>query len=445
MRHTRFRRPRPWAWVGLICCLLAVAGRGPAALADGDDGSPKPKATTDDLRVVHTKHYEIHTDIDDKPLVADIGTRMDVMYGLYAKELSEFKPAANAPPLPVYLFAERERYMAFTHYQAANTAGLFAGGRHSYLASYLGGQGRDSLKRTLQHEAFHQFAYFTVSKHLPIWLNEGLAQVFEEGIWTGKDFLLGQVPPRRIRQLRADIDHHTLVPFKDFLVITPKQWSDNLHADAETGTTYYNEAWAVAHFLTHGTNSDFRKREKDLLHKLHALDAADPDGQVPQDQTDTAEAKVFGECFPSVPRFQWAFEAWARTMHASPEATLIERQDTLADFLAAFKDKGRTFADVAAFRQAVVANKVQMEYTRGVVKYETEADPGIYFADLSGGAYPPALLYFDPARAAPLPDIVCWAAPQFRVRTHFYKGDKGKLEHEVGVELAGHSSATAFR
>ncbi len=439
----RVRRPcsgaiLPWAWLGLFLCASVLTGR--PAWADDDNDPPA------DLRVVPTKHYELHTDIPDAELVADLGKRLDVMYGLYAKELSEFKPAADAPPLPVYLFAERQRYMAFTHYAGTNTAGLFAGGgKHSYLASYLGGQGRDSLRRTLQHEAFHQFAYFTVSRHLPIWLNEGLAQVFEEGIWTGKDFVLGQVPPRRIRQLRADIQGHTLVPFDKFLTITPKQWSDNLHADADAGATYYNEAWAVAHFLTHSTNRDYRKREGDLLRKLHALDAKATDEQAYDPaKADAGADAAFAACFPSVPKFQAAFEAWARTMRATDEATLIERQETLGDLLIAYKDKGQSFDTVPEFRQKVVTQKVQMTYTRGVVKYETDPDPSVYFADLRGGVYPPRLLYFQPAERAPLPDIVCWPAPGFRVRTHFYAGDKGKIEHEVSIEpVGGHAAPVA--
>ena len=183
MMRERTRRPT----AALAACLLA----GPAAaLADGN--AP--------LRVIRTAHYVIHTDIADGPVVDDIARRMDVMYGLYAEQLSEFRPAADdAPPLPVYLFAERSRYVTFTRALGANTAGLFVAGRQSFLTSYLGGQGRDALRRALQHEAFHQFAYFRISRHLPIWLNEGLAQVYEEGIWTGKSFLLGQVPPWRMR------------------------------------------------------------------------------------------------------------------------------------------------------------------------------------------------------------------------------------------------------
>jgi hypothetical protein len=109
------------------------------------------------LRLVRTKHYDIHTDIDEA-LVSDLSKRMDSMYDQYVKTFRDFKPTGDAPPLPVYLFTNQKKYLAFTDYSGINTGGLFVAGRHPYLTAYDQGQGRDALRRTLQHEAFHQFA-----------------------------------------------------------------------------------------------------------------------------------------------------------------------------------------------------------------------------------------------------------------------------------------------
>ena len=390
------------------------------------------------LRTVTTAHYEIQTDIADKSFVDDLGKRMDVMYDQYAKQLAEFSPKADAPPLPVLLFAKRSTYAAFAGPAGLNTAGLFAAGKTPFLASFLEPQGRDELRRTLQHEAFHQFAYFTVSKHLPIWLNEGLAQVFEEGIWTGRDFLLGQIPPRRIRQLKLDVDQHRLLPFDRFLTITHKQWATTLHGSAEAGATYYGEAWAVAQFLSRGTNKAFTKRLNDLLHRLHDIDAG-TSGDRPPEELDTAAAEAFKAVFPKTRDFQQAFDRWAVAMHASDEATLLERQGTLADFLASYRDKGQAFDTVDAFRRRAVDDGVRMRYWHGAVEYATDPNVNVYFADLQGRLYAADALYFDQPSGRPppksLPDLVCWPARAFHVRTHFYPGDKGKLEHEVSIEL----------
>jgi hypothetical protein len=176
------------------------------------------------LRLLHTRHYEIHTDMED-PLLADLATRLDAMFDQYTKTFADFKPPANAPALPVYLFDKHDRYMAFTDFTAVNTGGIFRSGRKTYLAAYEQGQGRDALRRTLQHEAFHQFAHSTISRNLPPWMNEGMAQTFEESIWTGRDFLADQVPPRRVRQLNVDITQHRLVDFDVFLAMSGKDWA----------------------------------------------------------------------------------------------------------------------------------------------------------------------------------------------------------------------------
>src|SRR5437763_16402672 len=118
--------------------------------------------------------------------------------------------------LEVYLFQSRGDDISFPGNRIQSSGGVFMPAKHT-LAAFLEGQGHDGLRRTLQHEAFHQFAFSAISPDLPIWLNEGLAQLFEEALWTGNGFMLGQVPPRRIRQMKADIDAHRLIPFKTFL------------------------------------------------------------------------------------------------------------------------------------------------------------------------------------------------------------------------------------
>src|SRR5881396_318874 len=134
------------------------------------------------VREFKTVHYHIYTDLD--PILAqDLGRRLDVMYEAYASRLRQFNPrGAEVPRFEVYLFRKQSDYLKLTGERLKNTGGVFMSGRN-LLASFLDGQGRDALRRTLQHEAFHQFAHALLSPDLPVWLNEGLAQVFEEAVW----------------------------------------------------------------------------------------------------------------------------------------------------------------------------------------------------------------------------------------------------------------------
>ncbi|HSV12807.1 MAG TPA: DUF1570 domain-containing protein, partial [Tepidisphaeraceae bacterium] len=235
-----------------------------------------PNGTSDNgMRLVKTRHYEIHTDLD-AALVTDLANRMDVMYDEYTQRLREFHPPTDAPAMPVYLFTHEADYAALTGNMGTNTGGIFVfGGKKTYLAAFLGDQGRDKLRHTLQHEAFHQFAYFAISHDLPIWLNEGLAQFFEEGIWTGKNFWINQVPPERLWDLQDQIKKHKLIEFQRFLDVTPDQWHKNLSGSLAAGDLYYQQAWAMVQFLVDGSHPDYRTRLIDYLKRLHNNESPD--------------------------------------------------------------------------------------------------------------------------------------------------------------------------
>jgi hypothetical protein len=390
--------------------LLAADRPNPAKL---DDAS---------LRLVHTQHYDIHTDMDES-LVTDLSNRMDVMYDQYQKTFSEFKPPIDAPPLAVYLFATHEKYMAFTDYSGVNTGGLFVNGRHPYLTAYEQGQGRDALRRTLQHEAFHQFAHACISRRLPPWMNEGMAQMFEETIWDGKDFLTDQIPPRRLRQLHADIVQKRLIDFDQMLAMSPGDWKNTLHTNLQKAGTCYNQAWAMAYFCSAAGDPVYHTDFEKLLQLLHA------------DNTDLSTATA--KCFPDLKDFRKKFNAWAGKLEASPQATLLERQDTLGDFLLTFTQKNHPAPpDMTAFRNLVLRYNLKIEYTRGSVSYSTAENPIVYFSDLNGKVYAPDELFFKDDPDGPLPDIVCQpAGSQTRYRTHFYVS-AGKTEHEMLLEAA---------
>jgi hypothetical protein len=298
------------------------------------------------------------------------------------------------------------------------------GGRRPYLASFLDQNGRDGLRRSLQHEAFHQFAYFAINRRLPIWLNEGMAQQFEEGIWTGEKFLLGQAPPRRIRQLQADLRANRLVPFDTFLKLTPGEWAENLHANVAAGTTYYNQAWGMAYFLRYGPEAKYLQLFAEFLAKLHADREADAE-------------RLFDDGFSDPVGLQRAFERWTRQARATAEATLLERQETLGDFLIGMAPKDpRIVGNMPAFRADVVRFGVGLTYSRGGFRYSTVKPPDIYFCGPDGQPFTDRQLSFQPDRDAPLPDIVCQPNDAFTVRTRFYKG-ADHLEHEYAIEPAG--------
>jgi hypothetical protein len=372
---------------------------------------------------MQTKHYVLHTDVDSK-LAADLAQRLDGMYDEYSRRLSDFlSDNDDETRFNVYVFNRQIDYMKFTKNRLANTGGVFIPDQN-VLAAFLEGQGRDALRRTLQHEAFHQFAFRSINKNLPPWLNEGLAQLFEEAIWTGKGFILNQVPPRRTRQLQADIKAKRLIPFEKFLPMTLDQWNETLTSDAQRGATQYNQAWAMVYFLVNagtenGGKAKYRERLVTLLKKTAAGQPAE---------------EAFKEAFSdNIKGFQSRFAEYVMALQPTPAATMLERQNVLADLLKGLSTDGKRFADFNQFRSTAMGGGYRLSYTMGSIRWETDPDISVYFSDINGKQFAKSDLYFEPRSGAPLPDIVCRTGSKTVIRSRFYKSTKG-IEQEVLVE-----------
>ena len=375
-----------------------------------------------ELRELNTRHYRVHTDLDDA-FARELGRRMDAMYDEYSSRLAVFKNGGSLPRLEAFLFARQHEYMAFTGWQLRNSGGVFLPAQNR-LCAFLDDQGRDQLRRTLQHEAFHQFAYNAISPDLPIWLNEGLAQFFEEGLWNSDGFLLGEVPPRRVRQLHADIRNAHLVSFTKLLRMTPEQWAKRLTASHSDGAAQYNQSWAMVHFLVMARNARgeylYRARVLEMLRLLHSGKDAPESFQL-----------ALGT---NVRGFQDRFLEYARALEPTAEATLIENQGVLADLLVDFARKGRRFDDLASFRKFVTAGKYSLHYSRGDLEWDTDPDLNRYFSNLRGELFDSESLFLSQRSGSPVPDLVCRVGGQLALRTRFFDAGADAIDHELLIE-----------
>ena len=374
------------------------------------------------LRVIETRHYRIHTDLDFE-LANDLAQRLEAMYSAYSWRLRVFaENGREIPRFEVYLYRRQQDYLNLTGQRMKHTGGVFMSGRN-LLASFLEEQGRDALRRTLQHEAFHQFAHTVISPNMPVWLNEGLAQVFEEAVWNGSNFSLEQVPPRRIRQLQADLQNRRFVKFETLMGLSPMEWAKRLEIDQQTGATQYNQSWAMVYFLINARDDDdgyrYRQRLLRLLELLH-------DGK----EADAAFRSAFGQ---NIEGFERRFVEYARQLKPTPQATLLENQDVLGDLIVELKRLGKQYDSVDALRDAVVQGRYRLTYTRGALKWTTDDDVGVYFSDATGHPFRADQLFFQDRRGAPLPDLVCRYSPEMQFRTRFFV-ENGKIEHEVLTE-----------
>ena len=343
--------------------------------------------------------------------------KLEAMYQTYVDTLG---PAATPTPgrRDVHLFDRHADYDKFVGPGGVGTGGLFVANSRTFLATYLQDQGRDELRRLLQHEGFHQFAYFSVRKNLPVWLNEGLAQLYEEAIFTGDKYVMGEIPPRRVRQLKLDRDANRLTPIAEQIKQTRVTWNADRKNRAAVAAANYSQAWALAEYLAHGPDADDVKKWAHFLLLVHTT-ASDP-------------SKLFTQTFDDLPGLQKRFDAWLDALAPTPLAEQLERQQILADLLIAASTAGAP-ADVAAFEKIVVVNHLQVQYSRGIVQYSSDDHPAIYFTDAAGKHLDEGQLFLKADGTGPLPMIVRRPSAGLELTSRFYKLDDA-IQSETTVK-----------
>jgi tetratricopeptide (TPR) repeat protein len=91
---------------------------------------------------------------------------------------------------------------------------------------------------------YHEYTHYMLRKAgwLPLWLNEGLAQFYENTDIDGKNAWLGQANAQELRLL----NRNDLLPIAALLAIDAR--SPYYHEE-EKGSIFYAESWALTHFL----------------------------------------------------------------------------------------------------------------------------------------------------------------------------------------------------
>ncbi len=107
--------------------------------------------------------------------------------------------------------------------------------------------------------------------------------------------------------------------------------------------------------------------------------------------------------------------------------------------LTKFSQDGKRFDGLDSFRETLVRGGYRMQYTVNAVKWETDADPRVYFSSTRGAGVQESdqRRYFDVRSGAPLADLVCDPVAQIHLRTRFYDAPNDRIEHETLVEGGG--------
>jgi tetratricopeptide (TPR) repeat protein len=151
-------------------------------------------------------------------------------------------------PLPtrVFIFGDRRSFAQYCDAalgRSDNLTGLFLSdrdGNHVLIAGNSAG-----VDRVVYHELTHYFLRNTVSSHVPLWFNEGLAEFYSTFSGSKDTVDVGRPIEDHIAWLRTQ----TLIPLKDLFATTHD--SKEYHEGNRQGV-FYAESWALVHYLMIG-------------------------------------------------------------------------------------------------------------------------------------------------------------------------------------------------
>ncbi len=353
-------RPLLWTLAWLWCLVPAVVA-----------------AELPRLQVFASDHYHIHTDLTRTQTVP-FGRHMDAVFDEYVRRFAAFEQR-DSGPMPLYLFSRSEDYHAFLKslgIEARHSGGMFFVTHDARgLATYIDNERIDETYAVLQHEGFHQFAWTRLGPDLPTWVNEGLAQYFEDAPLVNGRLVVGATDRTRLKRVRQALQGRQTLPLGTLFGLSERQWGDALHTDADHSGLIYAQAWSVVYFLIHGEDGKYR----DAFNRyLQAVSTGREEG--------VAFAEAFGGSNPSSMQRRWA--AYVQGMEAPAMSAATEGLEFLATAVRYYDQQGwpvpDRLDDLETQLQAIKFAVRRVE--QGHESTLSSADPGVFEFGIPGGA-----------------------------------------------------------
>ena len=343
------------------------------------------------LKRYEGRYYVINTDLVGDDL-REAELRMTKMAEEYKKRCEGFSGTIGHK-FPFFLFRNIDDYHAAGGMRG--TAGVFNPNTDTLMA-YAGDKTTAYTWNVIQHEGFHQFARAVIGGELPIWVNEGLAEYFGEGLFTGDGFITGYIPPKRLARVKEAIEQKKFRPIKDMMLMTHADWNRQMSGEN------YDQAWTMVHFLAH---ADGGKYQGALVKFMRAIATGV--------RWDTAWLNSFG----SADGFEQRWRDYWLKLDEAPTRDLAARAvtESLTGVLARATAQRQRFNSFQELSDAVRANTVRIDDRDGLPPRLVRGA----FATAAKMQEQGARFDLLPAQGARMPMILCALADGTKVTGKF--------------------------
>ncbi|MFQ5804887.1 MAG: DUF1570 domain-containing protein [Phycisphaerae bacterium] len=286
------------------------------------------------LKAYETAYYIIHSDLD-RDAVREAASRITAMAEMYHQRTSGFAGKITKK-LPFYLYSKPEDYHAAGG--MPGTAGIYDG---KQLMAIAGRETGGATWHIVQHEGFHQFVHAVIGGDIPIWVNEGLAEYFAQGIYPGDGYVTGVVPPQRLSRLQGWINEGRTRSIEKMMTTSYAAWNAGL------SVVNYDQAWSMVHFLAHAEGRRYQQAFNSFIKDVSR-------GMMWED----AWKKSFGT---GTREFEDKWHKYWTEMPGNPTAHLYAKATvaTLTSFYARAFSQRQIFRSFEEFREATESGRLK--------------------------------------------------------------------------------------
>jgi tetratricopeptide (TPR) repeat protein len=228
---------------------------------------------------ISSQHFSVFCNGSEKQArhIADQLERMRLVFHVGFPDM-QVDPAAPIVVIAVkeardFRLLEPEAYLAKGQLQLAGLFQRTPDKNYVILRMDVGGE---HPYATIYHEYTH-LMFSRAEEWLPVWLNEGMADFYENTDIRERDTILGQASAEDILRLRQN----RLLPLTTLLVV---DHNSPYYHEEQKGSIFYAESWALTHYLqVRDAQNDTHKIKDYLVLVSHHVDSV------------TAASQAFGD------------------------------------------------------------------------------------------------------------------------------------------------------
>lgn len=211
---------------------------------------------------VRSPHFTVVTNSNDKQ-ARRVADQFERMRSVFHKLFPHLQVDPGAPIVVLAIKDEKD-------FKALEPAVYLAKGQLKLAGLFMRGADKNYVLMRLDAEGehpyavvYHEYTHLLLSKteSLPLWLNEGLAEFYQNTDILEKEVSLGRPSAENLAILREK----PLLPLSTLFTVDA---TSPYYHEENKGYIFYGESWALTHYLEYQDSHDKTHRVQDYLELL---------------------------------------------------------------------------------------------------------------------------------------------------------------------------------